>query len=245
MQIRYDAEQNHLLREHLLSKLENDSKLLQDAARAKYLANNEVNKENITVSNDNKVYKYFSNSGKHEYNYRKKSAIPAGIGITSDLVDLPKIERECFHLSEKICPLCDEPLREFEDYCLRCQTKNTLPIKTSAEKECIKKSHENTNASVDTASNDTDDFRRITGESGRSFHLACIKCERFYKLCTTCLKKSDVCKACQNKRNVCMNCRSTLCSFCLEEIACGKDSEKLHVNESERPVNVSISCNYV
>ncbi|KAM7342073.1 uncharacterized protein ACRADG_009618 isoform 2-T2 [Cochliomyia hominivorax] len=126
VKVRFDAEQNRLSREQLLAKLENDSQLLN----TKPSQNQETNKENISLRSDNKVYKYFSNSEKHDYNYRhKSSSLPTEIDLELDETEMAKIERECFHLSEKICPMCDEPLKELENFCLRCQNKLSFRIK--------------------------------------------------------------------------------------------------------------------
>lgn len=145
---------------------------------------------------------------------------------------MAKIERECFHLSEKICPMCDEPLKELENFCLRCQNKLSFRIKQPANEE----QQNNTKSQSNTQShNDNEDNDKMSDktekEKDRSFFLVCIRCERLYSWCKTCSTKSDVCKACQNKRNLCMSCRKTLCSFCLEEVACGKDTESLHIND--------------
>lgn len=239
-QVRFDAEQNRLTREHLLAKLENDSQLLhesnlQDINNRKTTLNNDMNKENLSLRNDNKVYKYFSNAEKHDYSsYRNKSAaIPTEIDLVEDHVEMAKIEKECFHLSEKICPMCDGPLKELDNFCLRCQNKLSFRVKVPTPPH----NRENTKMDKNNASNDNENdhdknIQHLENGKDNSFFLVCTRCERLYSWCTNCTSKSDKCRACQNKRNLCMSCRKTLCSFCLEEVACGKDIESLHINDS-------------
>lgn len=205
----------------------------------------ETNKENISNRQGNKVYKYFSNSEKHEYSYRNKSSsLPTEIELELDHSEMAKIERECFHLSEKICPMCDEPLKELENFCLRCQNKISFRIKSpmsekNATQQFISKDPKKSKSTSNEGDSDKNSTQHDT--DNRSFFLVCIRCERMYSWCKTCTSKSDLCKACQNKRNLCMSCRKTLCSFCLEEVACGKDSEILHINDSLSALkNVSI-----
>ncbi|TMW52924.1 hypothetical protein DOY81_001957 [Sarcophaga bullata] len=233
VKVRFDAEQNRLSREHLLAKLENDTQLLLDSnlneigSKTTTASNNETNKENIANKQDNKVYKYFSNSEKHEYTYRNKSSsLPSEIDLEIDQSELGKIERECFHLSEKICPMCDEPLKELENFCLRCQNKISFRLRSPGTDDDISRQ---TNF---TKSNSKEKTNANQNHEEKSFFLVCIRCERLYSWCKTCTSKMDVCRACQNKRNLCMSCRKTLCSFCLEEVACGKDAESLHINDS-------------
>ncbi|XP_034472272.1 uncharacterized protein LOC117780013 [Drosophila innubila] len=231
---RMDSEHNRLMREQLLAKLESDAQLLQakehnnlagsvrmgNAKADKNDNNDNSSKDNYT--NTNKVYKYFSNSARHEY--RRGQPLPAGVELDFELPEMAKIERECFHLCEKICPLCDEPLRSYESCCLRCQRKLALKIKQKRQPSDEGAPHdEKTNEAADA----------VDHNCQNSFAMVCLKCERLYALCSQCLDKSDVCRACQRERNVCMNCRRNLCSFCLEEIACGKDTERTHVNEQD------------
>ncbi|XP_046810567.1 repetitive organellar protein [Lucilia cuprina] len=239
VKVRFDAEQNRLTREHLLAKLENDSQLLVNAdlntltTKKPSSLSQETNKENIShrQDNNNKVYKYFSNSEKHEYNYRNKSSsLPSEIDLELDQTEIAKIERECFHLSEKICPMCDEPLKELENFCLRCQTKLSFRIKSPSTGKTTTKHFINKNSK--SKENECDQNSEPQGtEAERSFFLVCVRCERLYSWCKNCSSKSDVCRACQNTRNLCMSCRKTLCSFCLEEVACGKDTESMHIND--------------
>lgn len=224
-----------MTREHLLAKLEHDSQLIAETNYNQIGSKNpatlisETDKENFPDRQDNKVYKYFSNSGKHDYNYRNKnSTLATEIDLELDYTDMAKIERECFHLSEKICPMCNEPLKELENFCLRCQNKISFrirhPEKSSTESKVQKLKSD--------GSDDNESSMQHDNELDRSFFLVCIKCERLYSWCKTCTFKSDLCRACQNQRNLCMICRKTLCSFCLEEIACGRDTENLHINDS-------------
>ncbi|XP_061387002.1 uncharacterized protein LOC133321946 [Musca vetustissima] len=128
-------------------------------------------------------------------------------------IDFPKIEKECFHLSEKICPICDQPLREYQHhFCLRCQSRMTLPIN-------------------ETEAADTSTASSYNSHVDRNIILVCNNCERLYTLCPSCLDKTDTCRACQNTRNVCMHCRKNLCAFCLEEISTNKNIENEHVND--------------
>ncbi|XP_019893773.2 uncharacterized protein LOC101889827 [Musca domestica] len=208
-ELRYKAEQNRYLRKHMLAKLENDTKLLPPERGTPptppTCVDPKRNKENISSDwDDNKVYRYFSNSAKNEYNYRQRSRMPANI-------DFPKIEKECFHISEKICPICDQPLREYRHFCLRCQTKMTLPMNEMPG--------ENSTASS------------CNSHAERNLILVCHNCDRLYTLCSNCLEKADTCRACQNTRNVCMHCRRNLCAFCLEEISTNKNTENEHINE--------------
>uniref|UniRef100_A0A1A9VZS2 Uncharacterized protein n=1 Tax=Glossina brevipalpis TaxID=37001 RepID=A0A1A9VZS2_9MUSC len=223
----FEAEQNRLKRQYILKNMEKDSSLLQ---KPKDLANSndEANKENLVSSNKNKVYQYFSNSAHHHYRYGKLSPtelINAKFEINEP--ETNKIEQECFHLGEKICPVCDGPLKAYENFCLRCQKNLSLHLNTMSTKNFNEKENSN-NQVPHHLKKDTDpEYARL------SYSLICERCDRFYAFCPGCLNKSDVCRACRSQRNICMNCRRTLCSFCLEEVACGKDIEQTHINESE------------
>ncbi|XP_023163904.2 uncharacterized protein LOC111594711 isoform X2 [Drosophila hydei] len=225
---RIEMEQNRLMREKLLAKLEEDAQLLhaKELNNSKDVKgsmnhnnNNDNNNSNNNNSKTNKVYKYFSNSARHEY--RRGQPLPPGVELDFELPQMAKIERECFHLCEKICPLCDEPLKSYESCCLRCQRKLALKLKSSSSEAQTATSDE---ANIDPAA-------AVDHSCQNSFALVCLKCERLYAMCGQCLVKSDVCRACQRERNVCMNCRRNLCSFCLEEIASGRDAERTHINE--------------
>lgn len=218
-----------------MAKLENDAQLLLDSNLSEIsnkntiTPKNDTNKENRANKQDNKVYKYFSNSEKHEYSYRNKSSsLPSEIDLEIDQSELSKIERECFHLSEKICPMCDEPLKELENFCLRCQNKISFRLKSPlADNENSKQIN-----FPESTSNEENKPKAHQNDAEKSFFLVCVRCERLYSWCKTCTSKTDLCRACQNKRNLCMSCRKNLCSFCLEEVACGKDSESLHINDT-------------
>ncbi|XP_017026250.1 ciliary rootlet coiled-coil protein 2 isoform X1 [Drosophila kikkawai] len=225
---RFDSEQNRLMREQLLTKLEQDAQLLQDKGKG-------TNNLAETSNSANKVYKYFSNSAHHEY--RRGQPLPAAVDLEFEVPQMAKIERECFHLCEKICPLCDEPLKNYESCCLRCQRKLALKLKqsepnrrngTKEEKPAEGGSEEAKHQRDDSEDDDPNEHNCQS-----SYALVCHKCERLYAMCGDCLAKSDVCRACQRERNVCMNCRRNLCSFCLEEIACGRDTERTHINEKK------------
>ncbi|XP_030569761.1 uncharacterized protein LOC115769197 [Drosophila novamexicana] len=231
---RIETEQNRLMREKLLAKLEQDAQLLRSKERNNLAAakdvkgsnnNNSNNNNNDNISNDNnntntnKVYKYFSNSARHEY--RRGKPLPAGVELDFELPQMAKIERECFHLCEKICPLCDEPLKSYESCCLRCQRKLALKMKQQSSEQTAAGEVESDAADA------------VDHDCQNSYALVCLKCERLYALCSQCLVKSDVCRACQGERNVCMSCRRNLCSFCLDEIACGRDAERTHINEQQ------------
>ncbi|KAL7740440.1 hypothetical protein ACLKA6_013233 [Drosophila palustris] len=233
---RLDSEHNRLMREQLLAKLEADAQLLQakehnNLAGSVRNANAKADKKDISDNssklhnntNTNKVYKYFSNSARHEY--RRGQPLPAGVELDFELPEMAKIERECFHLCEKICPLCNEPLKSYESCCLRCQRK--LAIKMGKQRQ---PSDEGGQQGEETSEAGAD---AVDHNCQNSYAMVCLKCERLYALCSQCLDKSDVCRACQRERNVCMNCRRNLCSFCLEEVACGRDTERTHVNEQD------------
>ncbi|XP_037806960.1 probable E3 ubiquitin-protein ligase bre1 isoform X2 [Lucilia sericata] len=183
VKVRFDAEQNRLTREHLLAKLENDSQLLLNAdlnaltIKKPTTLSQETNKENIShrPDNNNKVYKYFSNSEKHEYNYRNKSSsLPTEIDLELDQTEMAKIERECFHLSEKICPMCDEPLKELENFCLRCQTKLSFRIKSPSTGKTTTKHFINKNSKSTENESDKNSEPQET-EAERSFFLESAK----------------------------------------------------------------------
>lgn len=248
LQARVDLEQNRLMREQLLTKLEQDAQLLHDKGRGtNNLAETPRTTRNTSKSSrsefhGNKVYKYFSNSAHHEY--RRGQPLPAAVDLEFEVPQMAKIERECFHLCEKICPLCDEPLKNYESCCLRCQRKLALKMKqsepsrrdaTKGEKQVDGESEEDKNQT-----DDREDDEPNEHNCQSSYALVCHKCERLYAMCGQCLAKSDVCRACQRERNVCMNCRRNLCSFCLEEIACGRDTERTHINEKRKPTGESL-----
>ncbi|SPP85811.1 uncharacterized protein LOC117588059 [Drosophila guanche] len=235
---RNDTEHNRLMREQLLAKLEQDAQLLLVKESNNNLADtprSHRSKKNIHNSTNNisseatanKVYKYFSNSAHHEY--RRGQPLPPAVELDFELPQMAKIERECFHLCEKICPLCDEPLKSYESCCLRCQRKLAVKLKqTEDSKEKQPKEHNGNENGIE-GDEDPDDPQH---NCQSSYALVCHKCERLYAMCSQCLAKSDVCRACQRERNVCMNCRRNLCSFCLEEVACGRNTERTHVNET-------------
>ncbi|XP_044316143.1 uncharacterized protein LOC108053034 isoform X1 [Drosophila rhopaloa] len=240
---RIDSEQNRLMREQLLAKLEQDAQLLHaketnnlaETPRTTRTKGKSNNASNIsTESNANRVYKYFSNSAHHEY--RRGQPLPPAVELDFDVPQMAKIERECFHLCDKICPLCDEPLKSYESCCLRCQRKLALKLKQKDPKrngENADKPSDDSEEGKDEAEQDDDQAEEPNHNCQNSYALVCHKCERLYAMCSQCLAKSDVCRACQRERNVCMNCRRNLCSFCLEEVACGRDTERTHVNDTE------------
>ncbi|KAL9927029.1 uncharacterized protein ACN427_002054 isoform 2-T10 [Glossina fuscipes fuscipes] len=236
--VRFEAEQNRLQRQYILTNIEKDSDLLQ---KPEDLINcgNEANKENFVSSNKNRVYQYFSNSAHHQYRYNKLSPSES-INVEFEITHpgTSKIEQQCSHLVEKICPVCEGPLKTYENFCLRCQKNLSLHLNTISATVSNEKGDSNEDADQK--------YARL------SYSLICEKCDRFYAFCPSCLNKSDVCRACRSQRNICMNCRRTLCSFCLEEVACGKDTEQTHINESEeektkirnavKPSEASILC---
>lgn len=223
------------MRKHIIDSLENDSKLLPSE---KSMAHGNLDKENISIENeDNKVYKYFTNSGKKEYNYRQKSLIAADIAPEMDPQDFSKVEQQCFHLSDKICPECVRPLKELELFCLRCQSNMSFSSKSGEDNIGSDDKTKSERKSCATLKN-TD-----IGISENKGVLVCIKCDRIYSVCRECLERDDRCRACNNTRNVCMHCRKSLCTFCLEEVACGRNVEQIHINEKQDG-SVSISHNY-
>ncbi|KAH8329128.1 hypothetical protein KR074_004312 [Drosophila pseudoananassae] len=243
---RIDSEQNRLMREQLLAKLEQDAQLLH-AKETNNLAESRTktkSNQNINIStepNSNRVYKYFSNSAHHEY--RRGQPLPPAVELDFEVPQMAKIERECFHLCEKICPLCDEPLKSYESCCLRCQRKLALKMKQKEPRRDGENGGKNSDDSArskedaDQDELDAEDDGNASHRCQSSYALVCHKCERLYAMCSQCLAKSDVCRACQRERNVCMNCRRNLCSFCLEEIACGRDAERAHINDKEPPTD--------
>ncbi|XP_017047954.1 uncharacterized protein LOC108092736 [Drosophila ficusphila] len=243
---RIDSEQNRLMREQLLAKLEQDAQLLHakesnnlaETPRTTRIRGKNNNASNISLEgNANRVYKYFSNSAHHEY--RRGQPLPPAVELDFEVPQMAKIERECFHLCDKICPLCDEPLKSYESCCLRCQRKLALKIKQKQQpkrdgengEKPSEDSEEGKHEEEQERNDDRDEESNHNCQS--SYALVCHKCERLYAMCSQCLAKSDVCRACQRERNVCMNCRRNLCSFCLEEVACGRDTERTHVNDKE------------
>ncbi|XP_043950252.1 uncharacterized protein LOC108032736 isoform X2 [Drosophila biarmipes] len=238
---RIDSEQNRLMREQLLAKLEQDAQLLQaketnnlaDTPRTSRIKGKSYNASNIsTDSNANRVYKYFSNSAHHEY--RRGQPLPPAVELDFEVPQMAKIERECFHLCDKICPLCDEPLKSYESCCLRCQRKLAVKLKQKEPKRNGEKTEDDSEENKEELEDRGEDREEEPNHNCQSsYALVCHKCERLYAMCTQCLAKSDVCRACQRERNVCMNCRRNLCSFCLEEVACGRDTERTHVNDKE------------
>lgn len=227
-----DSEHNRLMREQLLAKLEQDAQLLHAKEHNNLTAvnrkgNKDINGNTSNNNNSNKVYKYFSNSARHEY--RRGQPLPEGVELDFELPELSKIERECFHLCEKICPLCDEPLKSYESCCLRCQRKLAIKMK---QRQSNSSEEERGEAGGESPAKESA-ADGVSHDCQNSYALVCLKCERLYAMCSQCLAKSDVCRACQRERNVCMNCRRNLCSFCLEEIACGRDTERTHINEQD------------
>ncbi|XP_001357326.3 uncharacterized protein [Drosophila pseudoobscura] len=234
---RIDSEHNRLMRDQLLAKLEQDAQLLlvkesnnlAETPRSHRSKNIHNSTNNIsTEATANKVYKYFSNSAHHEY--RRGQPLPPAVELDFELPQMAKIERECFHLCEKICPLCDEPLKSYESCCLRCQRKLAVKLKQT-ENGNEQQSQDQIGEEEEESPRDPDGDPIHNCES--SYALVCHKCERLYAMCSQCLAKSDVCRACQRERNVCMNCRRNLCSFCLEEVACGRNTERTHINETD------------
>lgn len=189
------------MREHLLKKLENDAKLLKSKNKQDTLTSNSTSPS--TANDNNKVYKYFSNSARREFNRSTDRLICDGddedINANNDFeLNLSHrssaLERECFHIAEKICPLCDDPLRTYESFCIKCEQRLSLHGKSNEH-------------------------------SPGCQEAVCEKCHRLYALCSSCETQNDVCRACRRKRKICMKCRRSLCSFCLEEVATGRDAE--------------------
>ncbi|KAH8266671.1 hypothetical protein KR018_009527 [Drosophila ironensis] len=241
---RIESQQNRLMREQLLAKLEQDAQLL-NAKETNNLADARSKAKSNPKSNispeaaPNRVYKYFSNSAHHEY--RRGQPLPPSVELEFEVPQMAKIERECFHLCEKICPLCDEPLKSYESCCLRCQRKLALKLKQKEPRRDAENGAE-PRGKEEGPEDDRDgngDAEEDGGDASHrcqsSYALVCHKCERLYSMCSQCLAKSDVCRACQRERNVCMNCRRNLCSFCLEEVACGRDTERTHINDKLPP----------
>uniref|UniRef100_A0A034WH71 Uncharacterized protein n=2 Tax=Bactrocera dorsalis TaxID=27457 RepID=A0A034WH71_BACDO len=247
-----DTKKNRLMRSQLLVKLENDANMLFD--------NKSFEKGEIPAdigdgslknskcyergdANKNKVYKYFSNSTRqdsHHYNSMSSytNIIPA---------DKHLAEKECFHLSEKICSKCDEPLKSYERCCLYCQERLYTNQKERGEVQskvkdnviyvCDKHSlridsltYERENRrSSENFQFDESDMEKYT----YSFVLVCHKCERIYIACQNCVAKKAVCRACHRKLNICMSCRRNLCNICMNEIATGQNTNRIHTIDTQ------------
>ncbi|XP_055852976.1 uncharacterized protein LOC129916826 isoform X2 [Episyrphus balteatus] len=216
--MRFDSEQNRLMREHLLTKLENDTKVLDSAVRK---TQSEIDKISPVK---NKVYKYFSNSARHEF--RRDSSNheqpafqldlpPPSSSTTSNQHHHRRHDsKKCFHeLNEtNICPFCDSSLKSYESWCLKCEKRI-----------------------FDTNTNETDS-------------LVCENCKKLYSICPNCDEEGN-CMHCQRKQNFCSNCRKTLCSDCIDAIAVGKDNQHhhhhhhRHKTDSERSFEI-LEVNY-
>uniref|UniRef100_A0A0A1WF48 Uncharacterized protein n=1 Tax=Zeugodacus cucurbitae TaxID=28588 RepID=A0A0A1WF48_ZEUCU len=238
--IRKDTEQNRLMRAQLLAKLENDTNLLSDNqnnTKGEVPADTgDINLKNVKCSekenfNKNKVYKYFSNSARQDSRHSFNRSLYRNLSP----------ERECFHLSEKICPKCDGPLKSYEG--LNCQQRiSTKQI----ENEAVQLKFKDNTIYCDKQSSDETvkaDCRSVQVDGNymdkyvNSFVLVCHKCERMYTLCRNCVAKNSVCRSCNRKLNVCMNCRRNLCNICLNEIATGQNTERTHRNDTQDEEN--------
>ncbi|XP_069962773.1 uncharacterized protein [Bactrocera oleae] len=236
--IKKNTEQNRLMRAQLLAKLENDANMLSKKKHEKgeipaAIGNaNLKNRKGYERGNviKNKVYQYFSNSARQDSRHYNNMA-----------------EKECFHLSEKICSKCDGPLRSYERCCLNCQERvYTNQIKCGAVQPKVKDNViycDKPSSSTDSLTDETvkadcrssekfqideSDMEKYTN----SFVLVCHKCERIYVLCRNCVAKKAVCRACHRKLNVCMSCRCNLCNICLNEIATGQNTDRIHTNDT-------------
>lgn len=259
--IRKDTEQNWLMRTQLLTKLENDTNMLSDSknyVKGETPADtNDTNLKNVRCPekenvNKNKVYKYFSNSARQDSCHYHNMTAYANLSPPGRYL----VERECSHLSEKICPKCNGPLKSYEGCCLSCQQRlSTKQIEFGAVERkfkenviyCDKQSSsansltDETAKAIDCRSSenfqiDENDIEKYTN----SFVIVCHKCERIYTLCRNCVAKKAVCRICHRKFNVCMNCRRNLCNICLNEIATSQNTERTHRNDTQSDGEVGI-----
>ncbi|XP_053960446.1 LOW QUALITY PROTEIN: uncharacterized protein LOC128864721 [Anastrepha ludens] len=243
------TEKNRLMKAQFLAKMENDT--IMFCEKTNY-PEAEIKEENGDVKNakssggtdinKNKVYKYFSNSARHKHE--------KDVCLNLDPSDRYMEEKECFHLSEKVCPKCDAPLKIYQRFCLNCQQL----LRTKYMVSRAPKKEEKENIYSDEMSESMHSFDEKSKEDGSvdcvlrdqslpaangkekyadSSVLACHKCARMYTLCNLCVTKNAVCRACHRKLNVCMSCRRNLCNFCLNEIATGHNTERTHRNDTQ------------
>ncbi|XP_054741951.1 uncharacterized protein LOC129247075 [Anastrepha obliqua] len=243
------TEKNRLMKAQFLAKMENDTIMF---CEKKNYPEAEIKEENGDVKNakssgethinKNKVYKYFSNSARHKHE--------KDLCLNLDPSDRYMEEKECFHLSEKVCPKCDAPLKLYQSYCLNCQQL----LRTKYMVSRAPKKEEKENIYSDEMNESMHSFDEKSKEDGSvdcalreqslpaangkekyadSSVLACHKCARMYTLCNLCVTKNAVCRACHRKLNVCMSCRRNLCNFCLNEIATGHNTERTHRNDTQ------------
>ncbi|XP_055905309.1 uncharacterized protein LOC129940836 isoform X2 [Eupeodes corollae] len=210
--MRFDSEQNRLMREHLLTKLENDTKVLDASVRKTH---SELEKISPTK---NKVYKYFSNSARHEF--RRDATLDEQPAFhlnlpTSSTPTYRRHQKKCFHdmnNDKNICPFCASTLKSYESWCLKCERKI---------------------------------FEISSTSNGEIDPLVCANCKKLYSTCPNCDKAEETnCMHCQRKQNFCSNCRKTLCTDCIDAIAVGKDnSNHRHKDNSERSFEI-LEVNY-
>uniref|UniRef100_A0A0K8UKM3 Uncharacterized protein n=3 Tax=Bactrocera latifrons TaxID=174628 RepID=A0A0K8UKM3_BACLA len=226
------------MRSQLLAKLENDADTLFD--------NKSFEKREIPVDtgngslknskcykrgdvNKNKVYKYFSNSTRqdsHHYNNMSSytNIIPA---------DKHLAEKECFHLSEKICSKCDEPLKSYEICCLYCQERLYTNQPERGEVQSTVKGNviycDKHSSRIDSLTYERENCRS-NKKYTYNFVLVCLKCDRIYIACQNCVAKKAVCRACHRKLNICMSCRRNIC---MNEIATGQNTDRIHMNDTQ------------
>ncbi|XP_039969870.1 uncharacterized protein LOC120781705 isoform X3 [Bactrocera tryoni] len=245
-----DTKQNRLMRSQLLAKLENDANMLFDN---KSFEKGEIPADTGNGSlknskcyergdvNKNKVYKYFTNSTRQDnHHYNSMSSYTNIIHADKHLA-----EKKCFHLSEKICSKCDEPLKSYERCCLYCQERlYTNEIERGEVQSKVKdnviycdkhssridRTYERENCrSSESFQFDESDMEKYTYR----FVLVCHKCERIYIACQNCVVKKAVCRACHRKLNICMRCRRNLCNICRNKIATGQNTDRIYTNDTQ------------
>lgn len=220
--MRFDSEQNRLMREHLLNKLETDTKALEASV---HKTQSEISK--ITPQK-NKVYKYFSNSARHEF---RRDSSRDRLEESPFHVDLPQPtsshqprspRKKCFHNniddSSNVCPFCNESLKSYESWCLKC------------EKRILDESNSN---------------------GGETDSLICANCKKLYSVCSKCdddvKDASKCCVHCKRLLNFCPSCEKNLCSDCVDSIAVAKDGHHHHSRrqktDSERSFEI-LEVNY-
>lgn len=192
--VRFETEQSKLKRQQLLAKLEKERKVL-DSRETK----SENDKESV-LSQDNRVYKYFSNSARKEFSHRRRpSFIDEDRNISNEKLSNEKplnIRREmsehsepeeilkkkdkCMECISASCPFCKIKLKSYDCWCIKCAREVT-------------------------------DFKGVDNRS-----LICDNCEKKYLICKSCDEGVDKCGNCKKRRNICLDCLRNVCFHCGE-----------------------------
>lgn len=189
--VRLETEQSKLKRQQLLAKLEKERKVLESRE-----TKSENDKESV-LSQGNRVYKYFSNSGRKEFSHRRRHSvvddddngkflnektlnIRKEMSENSESEEILKKKEKCMECISASCPFCKIKLKSYDCWCIKCAREVT-------------------------------EFKGVENRS-----LICDNCEKKYLICKSCDEGVDKCGNCKKRRNICLDCLRNVCFSCGE-----------------------------